>query len=235
MLTPQGLQDQAPDAEKEDQKINKPDQNYLEMALGYINERNFAQARKYILLAESSGDEQVFQESQVWKMYLDSLEGNKNLESSLNILTGELYAKALYYISDGWQNFYEKNPSAKDVNALSLEYKEKLIIQYPDSTWTTLASMQLVTIYINQKDYDRALYYLVKYIDNKKNRGEEGAVTDDKAWFYMGQILENSREYRDLQKSVKAYSRVLQNPESMFYTLAKNRISALEKFYHVIP
>jgi tetratricopeptide (TPR) repeat protein len=228
------------DNKTENQKINKPEENYLEMALNYINERNFEQARRYIQMAEGSGDEKVFQESQVWKMYLAALEGSKSPESGLNGLTGELYAKGLYYISDGWQNYYEKNPASKDLYALSLEYKEKLIVQYPESDWATLASMQLVSVNINRKNFDKALYYLLKYIDNKKSRGDVNKsnnenTTDDKAWFYMGQILENSREYRDLHKSVRAYKKVLENKESMFYSQAQNRISYLEKFYHVIP
>ncbi|MDH4262024.1 MAG: hypothetical protein OEV78_03155 [Spirochaetia bacterium] len=223
------------DDKDENKKINKPEQNYLDMALNYINERNFIQAKRYLQMAEASGDEQIFQDSQVWKMYLEALEGSKNPENALNTLSGEMYAKGLYYVSDGWQNYYEKNPSAKDIYALSLEFKEKLIVQYPDSDWAMLVSMQLVNVYINQKDYDKALYYLLKYMDNKKSRGDLNNASDDKAWFYLGQILENSHEYRDLQKSVQAYNKVVENPDSIFYSQAKSRILSLEKFYRVIP
>jgi len=223
------------DAGEKKEKINKPEQDYLEMAVNYINDRNFVQAKKYLQMAEGSGDEKIFQETQVWKMYVSALEGEKNLDNTLNVLSGELYAKGLYYISDGWQNYFDKNPSSKDLYELSLAYKEKLIVQYPNSEWTKLASMQLVTIFSNQKNYEKALYYLLKYMDNKTNAGDLNSITDDKAWFYLGQILENSKEYRDVQKSMKAYYKVIENPDSMFYSLAKKRISALEKFYQITP
>lgn len=219
---------------KENEKGNV-EKNFLELSVNYINEKNFILAKRYLEMAEKGGDEQIYQEAQLWKLYIESLEGNKNLETGLSALSEDLNAKGLYLISEGWQSYYEKNPEVKDIYALSLEYKEKLITLFPDSEWATLASMQLVTIHINQKDYDKALLYLIKYFDIKKNENQKVHAIDDKAWFYMGQILENSREYRDLHKAVKAYYKVMENPESLFYTMARNRISALEKFYHVIP
>ena len=213
----------------------KSEQSYIEMAKGYINDRNYKLARQYILLAENSGDETMFQEAQVWKIYIEALTGQKNIEASVNVLTGDFNGKALYYASDGWQNYFENNPEAKDLFNMSLDYKEKLILQHPDSEWALMASMQLTTIYISDRDYDKALYYLMKYMDKQKSQGELNGKYDDKAWFYLGEILENSKEYRDLHKAAKAYSNVLKSENSVFRQVAKKRIMALEKFFHVSP
>ncbi|MDH4199224.1 MAG: outer membrane protein assembly factor BamD [Spirochaetia bacterium] len=216
------------------QKKDGPDKNYLEMAVNYINEKNFVLAKRYLQLASASSDEHVFQDASIWTMYIDSLEGKRNMDGPLNSLTGESSAKALYYISDGWQTYSEKNPESRDIYAASIEYKEKLVAQYPDSDWSKLVSMQLVSTFINQKDYDKALKYLIKYIGTGEGKMADH-FSDDKAWFYMGKILENSKEYRDLHKALKSYQRVLKNPDSMFFAQARERISSIEKFYHIIP
>lgn len=215
-------------------KKSNPEKNYLEMAVNYINEKNYTLARRYLQLAQTSGDERIYQDALIWSMYIDALEGKKTAEAGLNALTGESNAKALYFVSDALQTYFEKNPEAKDAYATSIEYKERLIAQYENSDWSLLASMQLVPLFINEKNYDKALLYLIKYL-NAKNRNNQNSGNDDKAWYYMGEILENSREYRDLHKALKSYRKVLKNPDSIFYGQAKARISAIEKFYHILP
>jgi hypothetical protein len=210
-----------------------PEVKYLEMAVGYINDKNYENARRYIRLAQESGDEKIYQDSLIWSMYLDALEGNKNLENQAGTLQGDLNLKALYYISEGWQSYFEKNPEAKDIYLLSIEYKEKLIAKDPESEWALLATMQLVPLFINEKNYDKALTYLLDYLESAKKDSKMEA--EEKYWFYMGQILENSREYRDLHKAIKSYQKVVKKPESFFYEQARQRILAIEKFYNITP
>lgn len=217
---------------KDAAKKNNPDQNYIEMALSYINEKNFASARKYLQLAQGSGDEKIFQDAAVWNMYMDALEGKKNADSALATLPDAVVEKGLYYISNGWQTYFEKNPEAKDIYLLSQEYKEMLIARFPDSPYAARATSQLVPMYINEKNYEKALRYLLKYIDPATQNSQKNS--EDMIWFYMGQILEYSREYRDLHKAIKAYQIVLKNKDSIYYNQARKHIADIEKFYHII-
>jgi len=213
-------------------KKSTPEENYIEMAINYINDGNYDLARRYLQLASMSGDEDKYEEAVIWGLYIDALEGDRNIEGKLNMLMDEANAKAHYLIADGWQNFFEKNPEAIEIYKLSQEFKEKLIAKYPDSEWAFLSLMQLVPSFINEKNYDKALIYLIKYFEKNRDNIEK---IDDKAWFYMGQILENSMEYRNLSKAIKAYRKVLENKKSIYYAQAKQRINEIEKFYRILP
>lgn len=211
-----------------------PAKNYLEMAIDYINRNKYPLALKYLEAAKNSGDANIYEEALIWELYVRAASGETNLEDELDLFSDQNKAKAHYFVSDGWSVYFERNPEAAQIHESSIEIKEKLIAQYPDSRWGYIASMQLAPSLIESRQFDKALYYLLNYFNSAGKAGEL-ELDYDKAWFYLGQILESSTEYRDLHKALEAYQRAASNPESQFYAQAMQRIKEIEQFYYITP
>lgn len=223
---------QEPGSSKKEEERAEPARNYLNMAVNYINRKRYEQARRYLELAQNSGDEGIYFEAEIWKLFLAGVEGKKGAGSNLQLLMGEDQAKGHYYLADGWQVHYENYPEKRDILELVIEYREKLVAQFPESQWAQRASLQLFPLFYQKKDYDKALFYLLNYFENRHLFEEQSS---DKAWFYFGKILESASEYRDLHKALKAYLKVLENPDSQYYHQAQERILQIEKFYYITP
>ncbi len=218
-----------------DQTLSEdPSANYLEMAVDYINRQKYELALKYLEATKNSGDAQLYEDAMIWELYIRAVRGEMNLEDEIEFLSEPNKAKALYFVADGWANYFEKNPVAIEVRDRSMEMKEKLIARHPDSRWGYIASMQLAPALIESKQYDKALYYLLNYFESSNN-AQSYDFDYDKAWFYLGQILEDSSEYRDLHRALDAYEKASEDPQGQFYTQAKMRIKEIEQFYYITP
>jgi len=211
-------------------KVDPSGKNYLEIAKNYTNNGKFDLAKKYLDLASQSEDANIYEEVLIWDIYNDSLQGKKDLNNKLDQIMGDAYAKALYFAADGWQTYFNNNPEAEEIGNLSRDYRERLIAQFPDSNWADLSSIHLVPLFINDKEYDSALFYLLKYFEKMKSGNlSEG----DRAWYYLAVIMEKSEEHKDLDKAIKAYQKVITYPDSMFAVQSRKKIIEIENLYFI--
>ena len=211
-----------------------PAQKYLEIGIDSVHRGNFAAAEKFFQLAADNGDDKIYAQTQVWSYYIRALQGDTGFSNELITLDEKIMPKAMYYASDGWQTYFDENPDKAEVFDLSIEYRERLIAQYPATSWAMQATMQLVTAFMSREKYDRVLYYIFKYMEMAKNKPTDNTNIElDRAWYYLGLVLENSREFRDLYRALESYHKVDLTPNSRYSSQAKQRINEIEKFYFI--
>ncbi|MES0489635.1 MAG: hypothetical protein ABUK01_06575 [Leptospirales bacterium] len=208
-----------------------PGKKFLEIAIDSIHRNDFIAAVKFLNLAMEEGDEDIYWEATILAYYVRALQGHTDMVDEIEVLDDVTKAKAMYFTADGWHGYTDTHPEKKDIYEQSLEMREKLIAIYPDSEWSIRATMQLVSLLLNGKKYERALSYLLQYLKYAKGNPDLEYTEIDRAWFYLGFILEKSKEHRDLYKALRAYKKI--PPESRYYLQARQRIEKIEKFYFI--
>ena len=213
------------DANDEEEKKEDPlSWSYLKIARDFLSIGKKAKAIEYFEKASEEGDDDYARAARLELLSMHARDGKKNLDQEFQLLPEDLKAEGIYTIATGWDDHFRKNPSKIQYRPLIQEYLTILSNRYFETSWGHKAVLQLASAYIKEERYESALTQLLRFIADEKanNRAQ--------AWYYIGQILERSPEFRDIYKAKAAYLKSIAH-EGRFAAKSARRLQYIAKYY----
>lgn len=215
----------ANDANDEEQKKEDPlSLSYLKIARDFLSIGKKAKAIEYFEKASEEGDDDYARSARLELLSMYARDGKKNLDKEFQLLPEGLKAEGIYTIAAGWDDHFRKNPSKIQYRPLIQEYLTILSNRYFETSWGHKAVLQLASAYIKEERYEIALTQLLRFIADEK------ANNKAQAWYYIGQILEHSPEFRDIYKAKAAYLKSMAH-EGRFAAKSARRLQYIAKYY----
>ena len=213
------------DANDEEQKKEDPlSLSYLKIARDFSSIGKKAKAIEYFEKASEEGDDDYARAARLELLSMHARDGKKNLDQEFQLLPEDLKAEGIYTIAAGWDDHFRKNPSKIQYRPLIQEYLTILSNRYFETSWGHKAVLQLASACIKEERYETALTQLLRLIADEK------ANNRSQAWYYIGQILERSPEFRDIYKAKAAYLKSIAH-EGRFAAKSARRLRYIAKYY----
>ena len=213
-------------------------QAFLDMGYQFLQQKNTQKAREYLQKSAALEDGDTSKKAQMVLINLRAASGEKELLSEMEYLDEKDKPQGYFMMTDGWESHYFENPGKRDYLDLAKEYYSFLVARYPDSLWIQKARLKLSSLYLDEEKYGLALDNLLPFLESSRimERSTPEAETDpypgvDMAWFLLGRILEESNQYKDHERALSSYTKVLGFLNSPFSEIAEKRIRHLKKTF----
>ncbi len=225
-----------PDMEK-----SSVSQAFLNMAYQFLEKNNKKKAKEYFEKCVLEEDGEISRKARLALIHLKASSGEKSLLLEIEVLDENEKLEAYFMLADGWENYYFENPYKIDYLNKAKEYYAFLVARYKGSILVQKARLKLASLYIEEKKYNFALDNLLPLLKKSKkyqkldvSKIDKGSIGFDMAWFLLGRLLEESNQYKDYERAVDSYSKVLHFSNSPFIESAKKRIKYLKKTFLLI-
>ncbi len=223
---------------KPEEKSLSDSQAFLDLGYQYLERKNIRKAKEYFQKCIAEEDGKISPKARIALINLKTSTGEKKILSEIDALDEADKPEAYFMLADGWATYYLENPYKTDYLNLAKEYYSLLVARYEDSTWVQKTRLQLASLHIKEKKYDFALDRLLPLLrksqETQSYNGHENKTVwlgFDMAWFLLGRILEESNQYKDYERSVRSYEKVLSFKNSPFAKNSEKRIKYLKKTF----
>ena len=211
---------------------------FLDMGYQFLQKKNTEKAKEYLQISAALEDGDTSKKAQMALINLRAASGEKELLSEIEYLDEKDKPQGYFMMTDGWESYYFENPYKRDYLDLAKEYYSFLVARYRDSIWVQKARLKLASLYIEEKKYSFALDNLLPVLESSQimERSDTEAETHqypgvDMAWFLLGRILEESNQYKDYERALRSYTKVLSFLNSPFSEITEKRIKYLKKTF----
>ena len=223
---------------KPGEKSLNSSQAFLNLGYQFLERKNIKKAEEYFQKCIAEEDGKISQKARIALINLKASTGDKNLLSEIESLDEADKPEAYFMLADGWATYYFENPYERDYLKLTKEYYAFLIARYKNSPWVQKTRLQLSSLYIKEKKYDFALDHLLPVLSKSKKMQAHDTSENksiwlgfDMAWFLLGRILEESNQYKDYERAVESYTKVLSFQNSPFSKISEKKIKRLKKTF----
>lgn len=165
-------------------------------------------------------------------VFLEARMGKEGFTNEADFASDEEKAGLYYYQASGFESRFLDNPHENKWLDLAVAAYQQTLRFDEVLPWSSWAKLRMARLYFNEKNYRSALQTLLSSMNmnkNNKNRYE------DLSWFLLARILHVSQQHYDPLRAIKAYQKVLDFPESLYYQASVRYLQQLEKRYFVEP
>lgn len=197
-------------------RIYKKLKNY-NLAIEYANKflkdnpnHNWAESAELIIAHSLLRKKQYNEAESKYKEFIHNHKGSKELD------------RAYYNLGSCYEEPANWSKDKRKLLKQALTYYSIVINDYPDSAYNIMAEKKMGMVYRKLRQYDQAIIYFKRYIDNEKSkklRGYGGAL------FYLGVCYE---ELGEIDEAKKLYNQIINNmPNTKWEKHAKKALAIL--------
>lgn len=164
--------------------------------------------------------------------FLEARMGKQSLTNEAEFANDEEKVALYYFQASGFESRFLDNPQEHKWLDWAMEAYQKTLQLGEILPWSSWAKLRMARLYFNRQNYDSALQILLSSMNMPKNSSN---AYQDLSWFLLARILHVSQQHYDPLRAVKAYQKVLDFPESLYYQTSRGYLQELEKKYSILP